>query len=170
MLSLAMLSPTAFNIQHWRFVWVRDPARRAAIREQAWGQAQVTDASVLLVLCADLAAWERGPSYWQGAPQPVVDFLVPAIDVYYRGKPQVQRDECMRSLGLAAMSLMLLAREFGYDSCPMDGFDFEAVGRLINLPQDHVIGLMLAMGRKTREPWPPVGKIGLDDVLLHDSF
>lgn len=44
LIELAMQSPTAFNLQHWRFVVVRDPARRQAIREVAWDQAQVTDA------------------------------------------------------------------------------------------------------------------------------
>lgn len=170
LLSQAMRSPTAFNIQHWRFVWVKAPALRAEIRKVAWDQAQVTDASALLVMAADLKAWESGPRYWAQAPQPVQDFLVPAIDAYYRDKPQVERDECMRSLGLVSMSIMLLAREHGYDSCPMDGFDFEAVARLVNLPPTHVIGLMIAIGRKTKEPWPPIGKIGLDEALVVDRF
>lgn len=42
---------------------------------------------------------------------------------------------------------MLVARGQGLDSCPMDGFDFDAVARLINLPDNHVIGLMVAVGK-----------------------
>ncbi len=45
-LSLAVFSPTAFNIQNWRYVVVTDQELRAQIREVAWGQAQVTDASL----------------------------------------------------------------------------------------------------------------------------
>ncbi len=60
-LSLAILSPTAFNIQNWRFVVVDNPELRAEIREAAWGQAQVTDTSLFIVLCADLKAWEKNP-------------------------------------------------------------------------------------------------------------
>lgn len=168
--TLASLSPSAFNIQHWRIVRVRDMALRKAIREVAWDQTQVTDASVLLILTANLKAWENGARYWEGAPQPVVDFLVPAIDVYYGGKPQVERDECMRSLGILAQSLMLLAKHFDYDSCPMDGFDFDAVASLINLPKDHVIGCMVAIGKKTKEPWPRIGKLPLNEVLIEDRF
>ena len=52
---------------------------------------------------------------------------MPAIDQYYRGKDQVQRDEAMRSCGIAAQTLMLAAKSMGYDSCPMDGFDFDEV-------------------------------------------
>lgn len=32
LLSLSLLSPTAFNIQHWRFVVVDDPSLRKQIR------------------------------------------------------------------------------------------------------------------------------------------
>lgn len=55
----AILSPTAFNIQNWRFLRVRDSEQRKAIRAVAWDQAQVTDASELLVLCFDTKAWSR---------------------------------------------------------------------------------------------------------------
>ena len=61
LLSLAMLSPTAFNIQNWRFVVVTDHALRKEIRKVSWDQAQVEDASILIVLTADLKAWEKAP-------------------------------------------------------------------------------------------------------------
>ena len=53
-----MLAPLAFNIQHWRFVLVQDPELHKQVRAVAWDQAQVTDASLLIILCADLKAWE----------------------------------------------------------------------------------------------------------------
>lgn len=171
LLTLAVLSPTAFNIQNWRFVLVRDPALRGEIRQAAWDQAQVTDASLLIVLCADLKAWEHDPArYWKNASQPVQDFVVPAIDQYYRGRESVQRDEAMRSCGMAGMTLMLAAKDMGYDSCPMDGFDFDAVGKLIQLPADHVIGFMLAVGQGVKEPWPRGGQLPLRDVVITDRF
>ncbi|MCB2183004.1 MAG: nitroreductase family protein [Desulfobulbaceae bacterium] len=167
----AFLAPTAFNIQHWRVVDVTDRKLRAKIREQAWDQPQVTDASMLLVLCMDLNAWRKNPErYWQGVPQEALDFILPKIHEYYDGKEQVQRDECMRSCGILAMSLMLLAQEMGYDSCPMDGFDYEAVGKLINLPQDHIIGMMVAIGKKVAEPYPRTGKLPMSEVLFENGF
>lgn len=171
LLSLAMLSPTAFNIQNWRFVVVRDPELRRQIRAVAWDQAQVTDASLLIVLCADLKAWERDPArYWRNAPQPVRDFLVPAIGQYYSGRDQVQRDEAMRSCGIAAQTIMLAAKAMGYDTCPMDGFDFDAVGKLIHLPSDHVISMMIAVGKATKEAWPRGGQLDYDEVVITDRF
>jgi len=171
LMSLAVLSPTAFNIQNWRFVVVTDAGLRKQIRAAAWDQAQVTDASLLIVLCADLQSWEKSPErYWADAPEEVQGFLLPAIDAYYRGKDQVQRDEAMRSCGIAAQTLMLSAKAMGYDSCPMDGFDFEKVAELINLPEDHVIAMFVVIGKGTKDAWPRPGQLDLDDVVIKNSF
>ncbi len=168
---LARLSPTAFNLQHWRFVVVENPALREQIREAALGQAQVTDASLLIVLCADLNAWSKQPEQlWTHAPSAVQDFIVPLIDGYYRDKPQVQRDEIMRSCGIVAQTLMLAARGLGYDSCPMDGFDFAKVAELIQLPEDHAISLMLAVGKATQPAWPRGVQRPLSEVVIRDRF
>ncbi|MBT8428716.1 MAG: nitroreductase family protein [Gammaproteobacteria bacterium] len=167
----ALLSPTAFNIQNWRFVRVTDTAQRRAIRAAAWDQAQVEEASELLVLCFDRKAWERDPErYWRLAPKEVRDFLVPAIARYYGGKPQIERDEGMRSCGLVAQNLMLVAQELGYDSCPMDGFDYARVGEIIALPDDHEIAFMLAIGKGVKEPWPRPGQLALDEVMVENRF
>jgi nitroreductase len=171
LLSLAMLSPTAFNIQHWRFVVVRDMELRRAIRAVAWDQAQVTDASLLVVVCGDVQAWQKNPArYWVNAPQPVQDFLVPAIAQYYAGREQVQRDEVMRSAGIAAQTIMIAAKAMGYDSCPMDGFDFDAVAKLINLPADHAIAMMVAVGKGTQPAWPRPGQLPYEQVVIENRF
>ncbi|SFK44502.1 nitroreductase family protein [Methylophaga sulfidovorans] len=167
----AILSPTAFNLQHWRFINVEDKELREEIREASYGQAQVTDASMLLVLCADLNAWEKDPQrYWRHAPKEVQDFMLPAIEGYYTNHHQGQRDECFRSVGIVASTIMLMAKGMGYDSCPMDGFDFDKVARIINLPHDHVIVMMITVGKKLQEARPRSGQLELDEVLFTDRF
>ncbi len=171
LLSLAMLSPTAFNIQNWRYVIISDVDLRSKIKEAAWGQPQVTDASLLIVLCADLKAWEKEPiRYWRNAAEEVQNFVLPAIEGYYKNKPQVQRDEAMRSCGIAAQTLMLSAKSMGYDSCPMDGFDFDLVSELIHLPDDHVISMFVAIGKATKPAWERPGQLGLSDVVIENKF
>jgi nitroreductase len=49
LLEAAIQSPTSFNMQNWRFVIVRDPELRKKVRAAAVDQAQVTDASLLIV-------------------------------------------------------------------------------------------------------------------------
>ncbi|MBF6623407.1 MAG: nitroreductase family protein [Pseudomonas stutzeri] len=171
LLRLALLAPSAFNLQHVRMLEVVDPALRAQIREVGWNQAQMTDASMLVVFCAQVDSWEKNARrVWEGTPAEVQDYMAGAIDNYYRDKPQVQRDETMRSCGLMAQTLMLAARGKGLDSCPMDGFDFEAVGKLIGLPENHVIAMMVAVGKRTVDPKPRVGKLPFDEVVIRDRF
>lgn len=170
-ISLAMLSPTAFNLQHWRFVVIEDTSLKQDIRKVAMDQSQVTDASMLIVLCADMQSWQKDTQrYWRNADASVQDFMLPAIDGYYRDKPQVQRDEAMRSCGIAAQTIMLAAKSLGYESCPMDGFDFAAVAKLINLPDDHVIAMFVAIGKGVKEAWPRPGQLTLEDVVVNNKF
>ena len=167
----AILSPTAFNIQHWRFIQVQDKDKRQQIEDASWGQKQVTESSLLLVLCADLNAWEKQPErYWRKAPTEVQDFLLPAIESYYTNHHQAQRDECIRSTSIAAMNIMLMAKGMGYDSCPMDGFDFDKVAKVINLPHDHIITMMITIGKKKEDARPRSGQLTLNEVFLTDTF
>ena len=171
LLSLALLSPTAFNIQHWRFLLVKDKQLREKIRAATWMQPQITDASLLIILCADLKAWEKQPErYWKNAPDDVRQGVLEAIDTYYRGREQVQRDEVMRSCGIAAQTIMLAAKAMGYDSCPMDLSDCGEVGKLINLPDDHIVSMFVAVGKGARAPWPRGGQLPMDEVVKIDHF
>ena len=55
----ARLAPTSSGLQPYEILVVKNPALRAQIREVAWNQAQVTDASHLLVF----AAWDDYTSF-----------------------------------------------------------------------------------------------------------
>lgn len=171
LLQLAVLAPTAFNIQNVRLVVIEDPQLRQQIREAAWDQAQVTEASLLTILCADLKCWEKEPQrYWRNAPENVQEMMVPMIAQYYQGREDVQRDEAMRSCGILAQTLMLTAKAMGYDSCPMDGFDFQKVGELIHLPKDHIIAMFVVIGKATKEAWPRPGPVSMEELIVKDHF
>jgi nitroreductase len=171
LMSLAMLTPTAFNIQNWRFVLVTDPLLRQQIRAASWNQAQVEEASLLIVLTADLNAWAKQPErYWKNAPKAASDVLVPMIGQYYQNNDQVQRDEAMRSCGMAATTLMLAAKEMGYDTCPMDGFDFAAVSKLLNLPADHIPSMFVVVGKALKAAAPRGGQLAMEEVVVYNQF
>ena len=171
LMSLAVLSPTSFNMQNWRFVLVKDPEIRKQIRTAAWDQAQVTDSSALIVVCADLKSWKNNPAqYWVNAPKEAQDFLVSAMGPFYEGKDQLQRDEAMRSCGIAAQTIMLAAKSMGYDSNPMIGFDPDKVAEIIKLPENHVISMLIAIGKQTQPAMPRGGQLPLDKVVFTDKF
>ena len=171
LLEAAIQSPTSFNMQNWRFVVVRDPDLRRKIRAAAVDQAQVTDASLLIVLTADLKAWQKFPErYWRNASPEIQKLAVSWMVPFYEGKEQLQRDEAMRSCGIVGQTIMLAAKAMGYDSCPMIGFDQAKVAELIHLPSDHVIGFMVAVGKAVKPAMPKGGQLALSEVVVEDRF
>lgn len=172
LLEAAIQAPTSFNIQHWRFVILRDPQLRSKIRSEFGNdQSQMTDASLLVLFTADTKAWAKKPErYWQNAPKEVADLLVGWMGPFHEGREWLQRDEAQRSIGMAMQTLMLAAKSMGYESCPMIGFDIEGVAKLINLPDDHVMGPMVAIGKGTKDPWPKPGQLTLDELVVDNRF
>ena len=170
LLQAALLSPTSFNMQNWRFVVVTEPARKKALRTAAWDQAQCSEASVVIVLCADLKAHEGGARYWIHATEATRTVLVPMIAPFYEGNLQLQRDEAMRSIGIAGQTIMLAAKAMGYDSCPMIGFDPEKAGQAIQLPENHVIGLIITVGKALKPAGPRGGPLPYEEVVFSNRF
>jgi nitroreductase len=76
----------------------------------------------------------------------------------------------MRSVGMAAQTLMLAAQGMGYDSGPMIGFDQDAVAKIIKLPADHVIGMFVVIGKKMEDARPRSGRLSVENVLIENSF
>ncbi len=171
LMQAAIQAPTSFNIQHWRFVMIRDPELRKQIRAVGNDQAQMTDASLLILMTGDVKAWEKDPSrYWRNAPPEVAELLVNWMGPFHEGKDQLQRDEAQRSIGMAMQTIMLAATSMGYQSCPMIGFDLDEVAKLVNLPEDHCIGPMVAVGKGTKDPWSKPGQLELSEVVVTDRF
>ena len=170
-MNAVLLSPTSYNIQHWRFVRVTDADIRRKIQEAAWEQTQVTEASELIVLCADTQAWQKDPQrYWANTPEDVQAMMLPMLASFYTGKAQLQRDEAMRSCGMAAQTLMLSAKALGYDTCPMIGFDSEQLAQLINLPDGYIISMIITLGKAEKAANKRAGQLPLEELLVTDRF
>lgn len=171
LLEVTKLAPSSFNMQNYRILVVQNPELRKKIRAVSWDQAQVTDASALFLLCADLKAHTADPAqYWGHASQEVQDILGPMIRPFYEGNDQLIRDEAIRSSALAGMTLMLAARDLGYDSCPMVGYDAVKLAELVNLPEDHLISFMLPVGKQAQPAWDRGSRLPDDVVISYDTF
>ncbi len=61
----------------------------------------------------------------------------------------------IRNGSLSAMMFMLAAKDKGWDTCPMIGFDPEAVKEILNIDDTHEIVMMITMGKEkvsSRQP------------------
>ena len=170
-LNSAILSPTSYNIQNWRFVTITKQELKNQLSHLSHDQRHVSEASLVIILCADLHSWDKNPDrYWKNIPEESRNALVESLKKSYRNKPQQQRDEAMRSCGMAAQTIMLVAKSMGYDTCPMKGFDYEKVGKLINLPDDHVIVMMVLVGKAAKSPSVRGGQLELSEIMFEDHF
>ncbi len=125
----------------------------------------------MIVLCADLNSWDKEPErYWKSIPEEPRNTLVNSIRNSYNGKSEQQRDEAMRSCEMTAQTIMLAAKSMGYDTCPMKGFDYDAVGKMINLPDDHVISMIVVVGKKTKDSSPRGGQLPLSEIIFENNF
>ena len=148
LMELAILSPTSYNQQNWRFVTVTDQAVKEKIHVAARNQAQPLDGSLVILLCGNTNAWKDDPMrYWKNHPLEKQEHVKEAMHKKYSESSQNRRDEAMRSCGFAAQTIMLAAKQMGLDSCPMVGFEYDEMAKIINLPDDYVIVMMIVVGK-----------------------
>lgn len=170
LLSLALLSPSSFNMQQWRIIAVRDPAVKERLCAASWNQRQVKEASLDLVIACNLCAHRDLERCYRDVPPEVQSKMIPMIQGFYEGKDALIRDEAARSAGILGMTLMLLAKDMGYDSCPMIGFDPRKVAEILGLPEDHPALLMLTIGKALKPAHPRSGLLDLEEVVRLEKY
>ncbi len=93
-----------------------------------------------------------------------------SLEKKYSDSPQNRRDEAIRSCGFAAQTIMLAARQMGLDSCPMVGFDYDEMAKIINLPDEHLIVLMIVVGKSAEPAKERGGQLSLDEIVFENKF
>jgi nitroreductase len=171
LLSLTALSLSAFNVNNCRFVVIRDQDLRKQINKFSLNQAPIPQPSSLIILCADLAHGEKksagnGDHRSEGLKEAAATRKKALI----WESDHLQRDEAMCSCGIAAQTLMLTAKAMGYDTWRLEGFDTEGVAKLINLPPDHVVAMLVVVGKNMKHAWPHVGQVNFHEVVILDQF
>ena len=171
LMKLTLLSPTSYNQQNWRFVTITDQKIKEKIHVAARNQAQPLDGSLVILLCGNMNAWKDNPMrYWKNHPLEKQEHVRDAMHKKYSDSPQNRRDEAMRSCGFAAQTIMLAATQMGLDSCPMVGFEYDEMAKGINLPDDHIIVMMIVVGKAASPAAERGGQLSLDEVVFENKF
>ncbi len=175
LIETALHAPTSFNTQNWHVIAVTDPEVRKQVRAAAWDQAKVTDSAVLFAVLGNKNVTANlSKAMTLATDANIVDANIKTwfeenAEKFYQDKPELQRDEAIRSGSYLAMSLMLAGQEKGYGSGPMIGFDPDKVAEILKVPDNYVITLLLAMGPLEKEGnWKR--KPRLTDVYSFDTF
>ena len=170
LLGHAFLAPSSFNMQNWHVVAVDDQAQQDALCEASWHQGQVKDCSVTLILGGSITGYKKVARFTRKAPEKVQEMFAGFVNGLYDGNEQLQRDEAVRSVGLLAQNIMLIAKDMGLDSCPMIGYDAAKVAEIVGLPEDCPPLMMITVGKAVKEAQDRMGLFDFEELVSHNSF
>jgi len=148
LLEAGRLAPSAFGLEPWRFIIV-DAAQRAAVTRACYEQPAVTTAAALIAIVALV-----------GVLDPVSDYVRARFEAEARGGDMTHVYEAYRAFyqaesiaawaqgqcNFAAPHMLLQPAQMGLHSCPIGGFDSDALATALNLPAGETPALLIAMG------------------------
>ncbi len=175
LLALATLAPSAFNLQPWRFVVVRDLRNRRRLRACTFGEARITEAPVVLIVLGYLEpdrldldrVLDRQLDLGAIPPDLARRFRAEVPRLWARGDDRATR--ATRPAIHAAATLMIAASAIGLGTALLEEFDPDQVRRAFGIPDDHAIAALLALGHPAdRPPFP--GRFPLDHTCYAEHF
>jgi nitroreductase len=153
------LTPSSGGLQPWKFIVVTDPEMRARLKPASYGQAQISDASHLVVFAAknnfgesDVDAHLKNVAAIQGKPlealAPLRNMLVGGI---VQSMDESARDAWARNQAFIALgNLLTSAALLGIDACPMEGFDRAQYDEILGLKaQGYASAVIATLGYRS---------------------
>ena len=166
----ATSAPSSSNTQSWRFLVIQDQEMKKALRPIANNQEQIETSSAVIAVLADIEMYKRAEeiynaSFEQGfMPRDIADMMIENTVKLYSGLPQ----ETLKSIvhfdaGLISMQIMLLAKELGYDTVTMGGFNKAQFAEKFELPQNEIPVVLIAIG-EAAEPARNTSRIPAEKI------
>lgn len=148
------LAPSAFNLQHAKYYVVEEKGMKEAMYLASHKQHKVKTASSVIVVTGNKKAYKDADKIYEGTLMLGIlqkfeyNYMLDMINNLYDGWGETfQHDEAVRNASLSSMLFMLLAKNEGWDTCPMIYFKPEKVQELLGLTKDEVPVLMITMGK-----------------------
>jgi len=166
-------APSGYNTQPWRFIVVRDREQKKKLRQAAFGQPKVEEASAVIVACGDPQGWKTGDldemlriSAQHGFADPAAHERTRQAITGLLGNPPgkvagLEPDLAVwvnRQTMIAFTTMMWTAETLGYDTAPMEGFMEDQMRALLNIPERVRVVALLAIGRLKGSDKPYAGR------------
>ena len=168
------ISPSSFGMEPWKFLVIQDPKLKAKIRPACWNQIQITSCSDLVIILASISDVKPKSGYplkmfsRREIPQEQKDAY---INLYSQHLSKtLSSDEGIlawtaRQCYIAASNMMTTAASLGIDSCPIEGFDKEAVEKILGIDTSvHQLALVLPFGYRINQQSTQLRR-SFDDVV-----
>jgi putative NAD(P)H nitroreductase len=152
---LLKLAPSCFNIQHSHYLVITDEEKKEQLRKAAFNQYKIHTASAAILVLGDKLAYKKAENIYSGMlnlgmmDRLDYDNMIRDINNLYEGRgEEFQHSEAIRNASISAAMFMLIAKEKGWDTCPMIGFNPDEVRKLFNIPENYEIALLITMGKE----------------------
>jgi nitroreductase len=148
-----LLTPSSGGLQPWKFIVVTDPAVRAKLLPASYGQAQITDASHLVVFAAkknfseaDVDAFINYTASARGVPvESLAQYRGMLVGGIVQALDEPARDAWARNQAYIALGNFLTsAALLGVDACPMEGFDRAKYDEILGLSAKGLASAVIA--------------------------
>ena len=148
-----LLTPSSGGLQPWKFIVVTDPAVRARLQPASYGQAQIADASHLVVFAAkknfnesDVDAHIHHVAKVRGvAPETLAPFRNMLVGGIVQSMDENSRTAWARNQTYIALgNLLTSAALLGIDACPMEGFDRAQYDEILGLSEQGLTTAVIA--------------------------
>ena len=149
LLALVGRAPSAFNVQPWRFVVVRDETVKRELQGAAYNQPQVAGAPVVIAMYADMedaianAEEVVNPGL---APEKAAETAAMIRRTFGGMTPEARAVWGNAQANIALGYLLLLASSRGIGTSPMLGFQPDAVKSLLGIPAHATVTALVALG------------------------
>lgn len=171
-LSDATRAPSSMNMQPWRFVVVETLEGKEKLKDVLYGnQLQLETSAAMICIFTDLKKYELAEKIYDKAvqaglmPEEVREKQLRNITnmISTLSEDGIEKGGLIDS-GLVAMQLMHVAREYGYDTCPIGGFRHEKLAEALSLdPKRYKPVLILSIGKALEQGYPSV-RLDVEDI------
>lgn len=151
-INLAVLAPSAFNLQPWQVIAVKSKQAKEKLFKLSSNQPKVLEAPITLVIVGDKSGYEPSNPIWDvflkmynGDKEKLAGTQGFANSLY--GTSEERRLKFAESnAALLAMSIMYAAKAYGVDSHPMSGIDFDGIRKEFGLDENKTVVMTIALG------------------------
>jgi len=171
-IDMAVLAPSGFNLQPWRIIAVKTDDNKKKLLGLSNNQEKITDASVTLIIVGDKNGFaESNPVCVEmlqsvGGNTAIVDGSKKAAAFLYGSSEERKLKFAESNASLLAMSLMIAAKDYGVDSHPMSGIDFEGIQKGFGLKESETVVMLICLGYfdASKQLYPRRPRRSYDDI------
>ncbi len=161
-INLALEAPSAFNLQPWRIIVVKSEESKKKLFNLSNQQDKVLEAPATLIIIGNKEGYADSNPVWTemlqsvGGDEKMVNGAKEAAAFLYGSSDERKLKFAESNAGLLSMAIMITAKEYGVDSHPMSGIDFDGIHKEFSLKEEESAVMTIGLGYydTTKELYP----------------